>query len=59
MPNLAIIAKKRITVHQETKRHINRHQRWYTDKKENKIFIMYKEIQKGAVAKSYMTNGLL
>ncbi len=31
----------------------------YTDKKENKIFLIYKEYQKGAVAKSYMTNGLL
>jgi hypothetical protein len=31
----------------------------YTDKKENKIFLKYKEIQKGAVAKSCMTNGLL
>jgi hypothetical protein len=31
----------------------------YTDKKENKIFLIYKEIQSGAVAKSYMTNGLL
>ncbi len=30
-----------------------------TDKKENQIFLMYKEIQNGAVAKSYMTNGLL
>ncbi len=30
-----------------------------TDKKENKIFLIYKEIQKGAVAKSNMTNGLL
>jgi hypothetical protein len=29
-----------------------------TDKKENKIFLKYKEIQSGAVAKSYMTNGL-
>ncbi len=26
---------------------------WYTDKKENKIFLIYKEIQTGAVAKSY------
>jgi hypothetical protein len=26
----------------------------HTDKKENKIFLIYKEIQKGAVAKSYM-----
>jgi hypothetical protein len=30
-----------------------------TDKKEKKIFLIYKEIQSGAVAKSYMTNGLL
>jgi hypothetical protein len=31
----------------------------YTDKKENKILLIYKEIQKGAVTKSYMTNVLL
>jgi hypothetical protein len=31
----------------------------YTDKNENKIFLIYKDIQKGSVAKSYMTNGLL
>jgi hypothetical protein len=31
----------------------------YTDKKEKKIFLIYKEIQIGAVAKSHMTNGLL
>jgi hypothetical protein len=31
----------------------------YTDKKENQIFLIYKEIRNGAVAKSYMTNGLL
>ncbi len=31
----------------------------YTDKKENKIFLIYKEILNGAVPKSYMTNGLL
>ncbi len=31
----------------------------YTDKKEKKIFLIYKEIQNGAVAKSYMTNNLL
>jgi hypothetical protein len=31
----------------------------YTDKKENQIFLIYKEIQSGAVAKSYMTNGFL
>ncbi len=28
-------------------------------KKEIKIFLIYQEIQKGAVAKSYMNNGLL
>jgi hypothetical protein len=31
----------------------------YTDKKEIKVFLIYREIQNGAVAKSYMTNGLL
>jgi hypothetical protein len=30
----------------------------YTDKKENKIFLIYKEIQMGAVAKSCMTKYL-
>jgi hypothetical protein len=30
-----------------------------TDKKENKIFLIYKEIQIGAVAKSYMRRGFL
>jgi hypothetical protein len=30
-----------------------------TDKKEEKIVLIYKEIQNGAVAKAYMTNGLL
>ena len=31
----------------------------YTDKKENQIFLMYKEIQNEALAKSYTTYGLL
>jgi hypothetical protein len=31
----------------------------YTDKKENQIFLIYKEIQDGAFTKSYLTNGLL
>jgi hypothetical protein len=31
----------------------------YTDKKENLIFLIYKEIQSGAVAKSYMRKGFL
>jgi hypothetical protein len=30
-----------------------------TDKKENHIFLIFKEIQKGSAAKSYKTNGLL
>ena len=32
---------------------------WCTDKKENQIFLIYKEIQSGAVAKSYMRKGFL
>jgi hypothetical protein len=31
----------------------------YIDKKENKIFLMYKEIQMGCGAKSYMRKGFL
>jgi hypothetical protein len=31
----------------------------YTDKIENQIFLIYKEIQSGAVAKSYMRKGFL
>jgi hypothetical protein len=31
----------------------------HTDKKENQFFLINKEIQNGAVAKLYMTNGLL
>jgi hypothetical protein len=31
----------------------------YTDKNKNKIFLIYKEIQNGAVAKSHMRNGFL
>ncbi len=31
----------------------------YTDKKETQIFLIYKEIQSGAVAKSYMRKGFL
>jgi hypothetical protein len=31
----------------------------YTDKKENKIFLIYMEIQSGAVAKSYMRKSFL
>jgi hypothetical protein len=31
----------------------------YCDKKENKIFLIYKEIQTGSGAKSYMRKGFL
>ncbi len=31
----------------------------YTDKKSNQFFIIYREIQSGAVAKSYMRKGFL
>jgi hypothetical protein len=31
----------------------------YTDKKEKKIFLIHKEIQMGAVAKSHMKKGFL
>jgi hypothetical protein len=31
----------------------------YTDKKENQIFLIYREIKSGAVAKSYMRKGFL
>jgi hypothetical protein len=31
--------------------------RLFTDKKENKTFLIYKEIPMGAVAKSYMRKG--
>ncbi len=33
--------------------------RYNTDKKENQIFLIYKEIHSGAVAKLYMRNGFL
>ncbi len=41
-----LIANKRTDLH-------------YTDKKEKKIILIYKEIQNGAVAKSYMRKGFL
>ncbi len=31
----------------------------YTDKKENQTFLIYREIQSGAVANSYMRKGFL
>jgi hypothetical protein len=34
-------------------------EQFHTDKKENQIFLIYREIQSRAVAKSYITNGLL
>jgi hypothetical protein len=32
---------------------------WRTDKKEKKIFLIYKEFQMGSVSKSYMRKGFL
>jgi hypothetical protein len=32
---------------------------FYTEKKDDRIFLIYKEIQNEAVAKSCMTNGLI
>jgi hypothetical protein len=32
---------------------------YHTDKKDNQIFLMYNQIQNGAVAKSYMRKGFL
>jgi hypothetical protein len=32
---------------------------WYTDKKENTIFLIYREIQMGSGAKSYVRKGFL
>jgi hypothetical protein len=37
---------------------MHNHRNVYTNKK-TQIFLIYKEIQNGAVAESYMTNGLL
>jgi hypothetical protein len=48
------------TVELFTKSHItNVDRRRCTDKKEKKIFLIYKEIQKGAVAQSHMRKGFL
>jgi hypothetical protein len=38
--------------------HFKRRNR-YTDEKENQTFLIYREIQSGAVAKSYMRKGFL
>ncbi len=43
----------------QTKVRSGRERRRCTDKKENKILLIYKEIQSGAVAKSYMKKGFL
>jgi hypothetical protein len=37
----------------------SQHEQQYTDKKEKKIFLIYREIQSGAVAKLYIRNGFL
>jgi len=38
---------------------IRLHAKLYTDKKENKIFLIYREIQIGSGAKSYMRKSFL
>ncbi len=38
---------------------LNTEEQSCTDKKENQIFLIFKEIQNGAVAKSYMRKGFL
>jgi hypothetical protein len=42
-----------------TKEREAKQERWCTDKKEKKIFLIYKEIHMGAVEKSYMRKGFL
>ncbi len=71
MPNLALIETKRIlkSAHQHclitppqlTCAEITASPPPFvhTDKKENKIFLKYEEIQMGSVAKSYMRKGFL
>jgi hypothetical protein len=49
--NIACFVCKRLEIHFDP--HV------CIDKKENQIFLIYKEIQNGAVAKSYVTYGLL
>jgi hypothetical protein len=51
--------RRRTRLRQHYRRSVDKLAGKYNDKKENKTFIIYKEILKGAVAKSYMTNGLL
>ncbi len=41
------------------RRKTKKEERICTDRKENEIFLIYKEIQMGAVAKSYMRKGFL
>jgi hypothetical protein len=38
---------------------IKKRKNTYTDKKENKTFLIYKEIQMGSGAKSYLRKGFL
>jgi hypothetical protein len=51
------------TYHPKPKRRGNKEnycfQQTYNVKKEKKVFLIYKDFQKGSGAKSYMTNGLL
>ncbi len=51
--------KRKETKEKVTEKDRDREIRIHTDKKENKIFLIYKEIQSGAVAKSFMRKGFL
>jgi hypothetical protein len=46
-------------VRTENKEKLIKRDRDHTDKKENQIFLIYREIQSGAVAKLYMRKGFL
>jgi hypothetical protein len=54
--DLAVINKKKNCSNCNTIKKFHPH---YSDKKENEILYIYKEIQMGAVAKSYMRKGFL
>jgi hypothetical protein len=46
--------KRKCKIINETTEKVVKRRMVYTDKKENQFFLIYKEIQSGAVAKSYM-----
>jgi hypothetical protein len=56
-----VLAKKESTnfITALRRRIVGRERRRCTDKKENKILLIFKKIQSGTVAKSYMRKGFL